>query len=238
VIQLGAWLVAASVTAGRWLDAPTPSLWGRLVLLAVVALALVPWLRDAWAGIVLAFERSLERGDLVDLEDGAARVEALGLRAVVLRRADGSREVFPYRRLMAQSLRVRDAQVRDAARELLLPVPSGVSPEAAVAAARVAAGLTPLGSPQRGPRVFLAPLGPGRRVGVKVVGYAVDPESVDAWVGDVLARYRAGLDALDQPEELDAVAEVFAEDAKSPAFTPRVLPPPLTRRRDDRPFSA
>ena len=159
-----------------------------LLLLALVAMAGFDWLRNISAGLALAFERRFEVGDVVRYQDVEGELTEMGIRAVTLRAADGTFHQIPNVNFTSASVTNLQAE-GEAACEIVVSVPAGVSPQRAAKLAREAAFLTPLASPRHRPEAFLDVGDPAStNVELRVRGFAFDPAHREHYRSDVVAR--------------------------------------------------
>lgn len=158
-----------------------------VVVLAVLALVGMDWLRNVAAGLALAFEGHFQVGDLVRYRDIEGELVEFSARAVILRADDGTLHQVPNQRFSDESVTHLEAD-GEAACEIVVSLPTGVSPERAVRLAQQAAFLTPLASPRHRPDVFLDVGADDAGVRLHIRGFAFDPAYRDHFKSDVVAR--------------------------------------------------
>jgi small-conductance mechanosensitive channel len=169
------------VTVEHWL------LLGVIVV-AVVSMAALDWLRNVVAGLALEFEGQFKPGEMVRYDDVEGELVEFGTRAVTLRADDGTLHQVPNENFTQKSVTLLELD-GEAACEVIVALPKGVSPERAVNLARQAAFLTPLASPRHRPDVFLdVSSGGGDTVELHIRGYAFDPMYRAHFRSDVVAR--------------------------------------------------
>ncbi|MFW5966292.1 MAG: mechanosensitive ion channel family protein [Persicimonas sp.] len=159
-----------------------------VLLVGVLLVAGLDWLRDVAAGLALAFERTLQVGDRVRYGKLEGEIAAFGARAITLRSPDGTRHQIPNASFTNRS--VTDLRVEgEAACDITVRVPEGLSPERAVELIGQVAFLTPLASPRRQPEVYweTGPRADGP-VRIRIRGYAFDPAHRERFKSEVLSR--------------------------------------------------
>lgn len=173
--------LSSVVSAHYWLPV-------GVVGLAMLGLAGLPWLRNITAGLAVAFEAQFEVGDPVKHGGATGEITHFGARAVTLRASDGTLHQVPNQNFAQDSV-TRIESEGDAACEIRVRIPRGVSPERAMHLAQQAAFLTPLASPRHRPEVFLemGERGPDG-IEMRIRGWAFDPACREAFQSDVVAR--------------------------------------------------
>lgn len=162
--------------------------WLGVLVLGLMALAGIDWLRNVAAGLAVAFESHFHVGDLVRFGDIEGEVVNLGTRAVTMRAPDGTLHQIPNENLTKDAVTHLEAD-GEAACEIVVRLPTGVSPERAVKLAQQAAFLTPLASPRHRPDVFLdVDNNGGQGIELHIRGFAFDPSYREHFRSDVVAR--------------------------------------------------
>lgn len=170
----------------------SPQHWlpvGMLVV-AILGISGLSFLRNVAAGLAMAFEAQFRVGDPVLHGGIQGEIVHFGARAVTLRADDGTLHQIPNESF-AQNSVTRLESEGDAACDILVRLPAGVSPDRALTLARQAAFLTPLASPRHRPEVFLEMSsrdGQENSIELRIRGYAFDPAWRDAFSSDVVAR--------------------------------------------------
>jgi small-conductance mechanosensitive channel len=159
-----------------------------VLTVAMLGLAALPWLRNVTAGLAVAFEAQFEVGDPVEHGGVGGEITHFGARAVTLRADDGTLHQVPNQSFAEDSV-TRIESEGDAACEITVTLPAGVSPERAMRLAQQAAFLTPLASPRHRPEVFLD-MDPHAHDGIelRIRGFAFDPAWRESFRSDVVAR--------------------------------------------------
>ena len=162
--------------------------WLGVLVIALMTLASMSWLRNIAAGLAVAFESHFQVGDLVRFGDVEGEVVDFGTRTITLRAADGTLHQIPNEKITSESVIHLEA-TGEAACEIVVALPAGISPERAVRLAHQAAFLTPLASPRHRPEVFLdVGAENGERVDLHIRGFAFDPAYREHFRSDVVAR--------------------------------------------------
>lgn len=176
-----AFALSSMVSAYYWLPV-------GVVGLAMMGLAGLPWLRNITAGLAVAFEDQFQVGDPVRHGGAVGEIIQFGARAVTLRAADGTLHQVPNQNFAQDSV-TRIESEGDAACEIRVAVPRGISPERAMHLAQQAAFLTPLASPRHRPEVYLE-MGDHSpdSIEMRIRGWAFDPSCREAFHSDVVAR--------------------------------------------------
>ncbi|AWV90408.1 mechanosensitive ion channel domain-containing protein [Bradymonas sediminis] len=159
-----------------------------IVALSMSGLAALPWLRNITAGLAIAFDSRFEIGDPVRHGQATGEITHFGARAVTLRADDGTLHQVPNQIFAQTSVTLIESE-GDAACEILVVIPQGVSPERAMHLAKQAAFLTPLASPRHSPEVYLE-MGDHspESIEMRIRGWAFDPSCREAFQSDVVAR--------------------------------------------------
>ncbi|WP_236974713.1 mechanosensitive ion channel family protein [Membranihabitans maritimus] len=93
--------IAAVLVAIRSLGYNTTIIFGGLAALLVgVGIGLQQTFNDFFSGILLLFERSIEIGDIIDLDDTVGEVEKIGLRTSIVRNRDNIMLIVPNSKLV------------------------------------------------------------------------------------------------------------------------------------------
>lgn len=162
--------------------------WMGVLVLGLIALAGIGWLRNVAAGLAVAFESHFQLGERVRFGDREGEVVKLGTRAVTIRAADGTLHQIPNESLTRDAVTHLEAD-GEAACEITVALPKGVSPQRALKLAQQAAFLTPLASPRHRPDVFLDVTGqPDGGIQLHIRGFAFDPTYREHFRSDVVAR--------------------------------------------------
>lgn len=162
--------------------------WLGVLVIGLMTLASISWLRNVAAGLAVAFEAHFHVGDLVRVGEVEGEIVEFGTRTVSLRAADGTLHQIPNEQFSRQSVIHLEAN-GEAACEIVVALPAGISPERAVKLAHQAAFLTPLASPRHRPEVFLdVAAGGGEGVELHIRGFAFDPAYREHFRSDVVAR--------------------------------------------------
>lgn len=146
------------------------------------------------SGLVLMVERPLRPGDAVEMDGVAGRVQAIGLRATIIRTFDGAEVVVPNGTLLANSL--MNWTLGDASRriEVEVGVAYGSDPAQVLALLEAAAHGTPGVAAQPAPTAFLKQLGES----AMAFGLRAWTMEFDGWTAvrsAVLVRVTRSLDA-------------------------------------------
>ncbi|QDG50720.1 mechanosensitive ion channel [Persicimonas caeni] len=162
--------------------------WLGVLVLGLMALAGIDWLRNVAAGLAVAFESHFHVGDMVRFGNVEGEVVNLGTRAVTMRAPDGTLHQIPNESLTRDAVTHLEAD-GEAACEIVVALPKGVSPERALKLAQQAAFLTPLASPHHRPDVFLdVDRNAGGGIQLHIRGFAFDPGHREHFRSDVVAR--------------------------------------------------
>jgi len=194
--QIAVWVLAWVIAVALLLRAPDAVVLAVLIpALLALALASRDLVRNAIAGVVLAFERSILAGDLIDISTPTGEVRgqvvAIGVRRTLLRRTDGSDVLIPNETLSNSTVRTNRAHEQDSAVEIELdvaePFTTAEFPRVRKLA-REAAAISRYASPHRRPEVHLEPTQTGR-YRVTVQAYAFSPVYVRHLRTDVVSLF-------------------------------------------------
>ena len=205
LLQIAVWLIAALACLAVVVRAPVVVAFTLLIpALVAIVIASRDVVRNAAAGAVLAFERSILAGDLITVStptaDVRGQVIAIGVRQTLLRLTDGNDVLMPNSTLLNSTVRTNRGHELESEVEIELAVEAGFDtaefPRISEVA-RAAASVSRFASPHRVPQVFLdaAPDGSYR---VKVQAFAFAPDYVRHLRTDVVSLFNEGL--AEQPE--------------------------------------
>jgi small-conductance mechanosensitive channel len=113
------------------------------------------------SGLILLFERPVKVGDLIEVGDTGGVVERIGIRASVLRAADGSEMIVPNGNLISN--RVTNWTFSDSQRliEVPIPVAQAADPDHVIELLKGVAAAHPLVIKDPPPQALVLNLGPG-----------------------------------------------------------------------------
>jgi potassium-dependent mechanosensitive channel len=113
------------------------------------------------SGLILLFERPIKVGDLIEVGDAGGVVQRIGIRASVLRAADGSEMIVPNGNLI--SSRVTNWTFSDSQRliEMPIPVAQAADPDDVIELLKGVAAAHPLVTKDPPPQALVLNLGPG-----------------------------------------------------------------------------
>ena len=112
------------------------------------------------SGLILLFERPIKIGDVVQIEDTAGVVERIGIRASIIRTANGSEIIMPNGKLISERLINWTLSSRQHGIELPIAVAQGADPEHVIALLERTAAAHPLISGDLPPTALVVKLGP------------------------------------------------------------------------------
>lgn len=182
---VGVTLIYARGLSNTWLLAT----W---LLFLIVVLASVGWLRSVMSGVAISIEGRIKLGDSIRVENVAGEVIGFGVRSMRLRAVDGSIHEIPNDKIVTEVVANLSGDRGDSACELVIAIPDGIDPDAAVDVARRIAILTPLASPRHRPEVFLEARGhEEQRYELRIRGYAFDAAYQDHFRSDVVSRIQS-----------------------------------------------
>jgi potassium efflux system protein len=113
------------------------------------------------SGLILLFERPVKVGDVIQVGDAAGVVQSIGIRASVLRAADGSEMIVPNGNVIAN--RVTNWTFSDSQRLIEVPVPvaQAADPDNVIELLKGVAAAHPLITTNPPPQALVVNLGPG-----------------------------------------------------------------------------
>ena len=112
------------------------------------------------SGLILLFERPINIGDVVQIEDASGVVERIGIRASVIRTTNGSEIIMPNGKLISERLINWTLSSRQHGIELPLAVAQGTDPGRAIALLERTAAAHPLVTGDPPPQALVMKLGP------------------------------------------------------------------------------
>lgn len=200
IAQVAIWVLALVVSTSLLLDA-SPVVVLAIVVPATLMLVIAArdLVRDALAGVVLAFEHSILAGDTIDVSTATGEVRgkviAVGVRRTLLRRADGDEVLIPNQTLLSSTVRTSRAHQKDAVVDIQLDVDVTTTAEfdRVREVARRAASISRFASPQREPEVHLEPDDESGKHRVTIQAFAFSPDHVRDLQTDVLALLNENL---------------------------------------------
>jgi potassium efflux system protein len=113
------------------------------------------------SGLILLFERPIKVGDVIQVTDAGGVVQSIGIRASVLRAADGSEMIMPNANLIAN--RVTNWTFSDSQRLIEVPisVAQAADPDQVIELSKSVAATHPLVTKNPLPQALVVNLGPG-----------------------------------------------------------------------------
>jgi len=112
------------------------------------------------SGLIVLFERPINIGDVIQVEDASGVVERIGIRASVIRTANGSEIIVPNGKLISERLTNWTLSSRQHGIELPVAVVQGSDPKRVIAALEKAAAAHPLVNKDPSPKALVVKLGP------------------------------------------------------------------------------
>jgi small-conductance mechanosensitive channel len=112
------------------------------------------------SGLIVLFERPINIGDVIQVEDAAGVVERIGIRASVIRTTNGSEVIMPNGKLISERLINWTLTSRQHGIELPVAVAQGSDPERVIAALESAAAAHPQINKEPPPKALVVKLGP------------------------------------------------------------------------------
>jgi hypothetical protein len=185
-----AWAVAGWRVGLALLSADTLAELGARALLCTIAmLAALPLLRDLVAGVAIALEGLHRVGDEIRIGGHEGRIQAFGLRSVILRERDGTEATVPNRVFASSEVErlTLGEHGQDAPTELEISLPPGGDLEAIRRRLLEAALLSPYAAPGRRPEVFAVADARGE-LRLRLHAFVFDRSHEERYRGDVLAR--------------------------------------------------
>lgn len=182
------WALLAMVWL-RWAfrDADSHAI-ARGVLILLLAIATLPWLRNAVHSVVFALESRYRLGDDLRVGEIEGRLVTIGSSVIVLRATNGTEAAIPHARLATDPVVRLSLGIRDAPCEMQISVPAWVHPERAVELCRLAAALSPYAAPTCRPQVLAATTDPTQGVVLRVTGFVFDRDHEQRYRSDVATR--------------------------------------------------
>ena len=136
------------------------------------------------SGLILLFERPMQVGDMIQVEDTSGIVERIGIRASVVRAATGSEIIVPNGKLISERLVNWTLSAHRRGLELPVAVAHGANPRQVIEIVERVAAAHPRVRKDPRPEVLLARLGPDW-MGFELRAYTDD---VEGWM-----QVRSGL---------------------------------------------
>lgn len=112
------------------------------------------------SGLILLFERPINIGDVVQIDDASGVVERIGVRASIIRTTNGSEIIMPNGKLISERLINRTLSSRQHGIELPLAVAQGNDPGRVIALLEKTAAAHPLVTGDPPPQALVVKLGP------------------------------------------------------------------------------
>lgn len=112
------------------------------------------------SGLILLFERPVQVGDMIQIEDTSGIVERIGIRASVVRAATGSEIIVPNGKLISERLVNWTLSAHRRGLELPLAVAHGADPKRVITLVERVAGTHPRIQKDPRPEVLFTKLGP------------------------------------------------------------------------------
>src|SRR6266536_2652002 len=111
------------------------------------------------SGLILLFERPINIGDVVQIEDASGVVERIGIRASIIRTTNGSEIIMPNGKLISERLINWTLSSRQHGIELAIAVAQGTDPRRAIALLEQTAARHPLVTGDPPPQALVVKLG-------------------------------------------------------------------------------
>lgn len=112
------------------------------------------------SGLILLFERPVQVGDVIQMDDAAGVVERIGIRASIVRTLSGSEVIVPNGKLISERLVNWTFSDRQRAVEVPVSVTLGTDPERVIALLKRVAAEHPMVLKEPPPEALLVRLGP------------------------------------------------------------------------------
>lgn len=112
------------------------------------------------SGLIVLFERPINIGDVIQVEDASGVVERIGIRASVIRTTNGSEIIVPNGKLISERVTNWTLSSRQHGIELPVAVEHGSDPKRVIAALEQAAAGHPLINKDPSPKALVVKLGP------------------------------------------------------------------------------
>ena len=112
------------------------------------------------SGLILLFERPVQVGDLIQMDDVAGVVNRIGIRATIVRTRSGSEIIVPNGKLISERLENWTFSTRNRGVEIPVAVAHGADPRRVIELMNAAAAAHPQVSKQPPPQTLLTRMGP------------------------------------------------------------------------------
>jgi small-conductance mechanosensitive channel len=112
------------------------------------------------SGLILLFERPINIGDVIQIEDASGVVERIGVRASIIRTTNGSEIIMPNGKLISERLVNRTLSSRQHGIELPVAVAQGTDPQKVISLLERSAAGHPLITGDPRPQALVVKLGP------------------------------------------------------------------------------
>ncbi len=112
------------------------------------------------SGLILLFERPINIGDVVQIDDASGIVERIGVRASIIRTSNGSEIIMPNGKLIFERLINWTLSSRKHGIELPIAVAQGTDPEKVIGLLEKTAAAYPLITDDPAPQALVVKLGP------------------------------------------------------------------------------
>jgi potassium efflux system protein len=112
------------------------------------------------SGLILLFERPINIGDIIQIEDASGVVERIGVRASIIRMTNGSEIIMPNGKLISERLINWTLSSRQHGIELSVAVAQGTDPEKVIGLLERSAAAHPLIAGDPPPQALVVKLGP------------------------------------------------------------------------------
>src|ERR1044071_4691726 len=127
------------------------------------------------SGLIVLFERPINIGDVIQVEDASGVVERIGIRASVIRTANGSEIIVPNGKLISARLTNWTLSSRQHGIELPVTVDQGSDPKRVIAVLEKAAAAHPLINKNPPPKALVVKLGPDS-LGLELLAWTAQSE--------------------------------------------------------------
>ncbi len=112
------------------------------------------------SGLILLFERPVQVGDVIQMDDASGVVSRIGIRASVVRTSSGSEIIVPNGKLISERLENWTFSTRNRGVEIPVAVAHGADPRRVIELMNAAAAAHPQVSKQPPPQTLLTRMGP------------------------------------------------------------------------------